>query len=192
MRKLKIIITVISIFFVSSIHAQVSVNVNIGRPPLWGPVGYTEVQYYYLPDVEAYYDVPSSMFIYYSGGTWVHRAHLPGRYKDYDLYGGYKVVLTDYHGNKPYSYFKEHKVKYRRGYHGPEQKTIGERPERGNPGKGMPSKGHSNNKDNKVHMKNMEHGNNKGMGHGNVKGVGDGNNKGMKHGGNGGVNRKEK
>ncbi len=38
-------------------EAQVSINVNIGSPPLWGPTGYTHVQYYYLPDVEAYYDV---------------------------------------------------------------------------------------------------------------------------------------
>ncbi len=112
--------------------AQVSVNVNIGSPPLWGPVGYTEVQYYYLPDVEAYYDVQTSMFIYYGGGVWIRRAYLPTRYRYYDLYSGYKVVLTDYRGNEPYIHFKNHKVKYYKGYKDGNQKTIGEKPGKGN------------------------------------------------------------
>ncbi len=116
------------LFISSTTKAQVSVNINIGAPPEWGPIGYTEVRYYYLPDVEAYYDIQSSMFIYFGDGVWLHRAYLPGRYKNYDLYGGYKVVMTDYHGNTPYSFFKEHKMKYKKGYRGPSQKTIGEKP----------------------------------------------------------------
>src|ERR1043165_9793394 len=96
-----IIIGMIMLFMITA-KAQVSVNVNIGSPPLWGPVGYSEVQYYYLPDVEAYYDVQTEMFIYYGGGAWIRRSYLPTRYRYYDLYSGYKVVLTDYHGNEPY------------------------------------------------------------------------------------------
>lgn len=125
--------------------AQVSVTVNVGSPPSWGPVGYSDVQYYYLPDVEAYYDLQSSMFIYYGGGVWVRRAYLPTRYKYYDLYSGYKVVLTDYHGNEPYVHFKNHKVKYYKGYKGGKQKTIGEKPGKGN----IKSNGPSNNGGNK-------------------------------------------
>ena len=81
MKTLKLILLVIGMLFLRSISAkaQVSVSVNIGTPPMWGPVGYTEVRYYYLPAVEAYYDVESSMFIYYNGGVWVHRTYLPGR-----------------------------------------------------------------------------------------------------------------
>ena len=118
-----------------TLQAQVSVNINIGTPPLWGPVGYTEVRYYYLPDVEAYYDIQASQFICYVEGDWVHRTHLPSQYRSYDLYGGYKVVMTDYHGNAPYVYFKDHKEKYAKGYRGPVQKTYGEKPEKGNQGK---------------------------------------------------------
>jgi hypothetical protein len=110
------------------LQAQVTINVNVGSPPLWGPVGYTDVRYYYLPDVEAYYDIQSSMFIYYGNGRWIRKSHLPYQYRSYDLYHGYKVVLTDFHGNDPYSHFKEHRVKYVKGYRGQEQKTIGERP----------------------------------------------------------------
>jgi len=134
MKTFKLLIIGIVLVFANPVHSQVSVSVNIGSPPMWGPVGYTDVQYYYLPDVQAYYDVPSSRFIYYEGGTWVHRTYLPARYRNYDLYGGYKVVMNDYHGNSPYTHFKEHKMKYARGYRGPAQKNIGMRPGRGNSG----------------------------------------------------------
>lgn len=99
-----------------SLQAQVSVNVNIGGRPDWGPVGYTEANYYYLPDVEAYYDVRQSNFIYINNGTWITARTLPTRYRSYNLYDGPKVVLTDYRGNRPYTYFKTHRVKYR-GHH---------------------------------------------------------------------------
>lgn len=134
MKALKFIVIGLILFLAIFVHAQLSVNVNIGSPPPWGPVGYSQVRYYYLPDVEAYYDVQSSMYIYYGGGTWIHRVSLPARYKNYDLYAGYKVVMTDYHGNSPYTHFKEHKMKYAKGYHGKAQRTIGVKPGKGHPG----------------------------------------------------------
>lgn len=127
MKTLKLIAVGIILLVSSSIHAQVSVNVNIGTPPAWGPVGYSNVDYYYLPDIEAYYDIRASRFIYFSGGRWIRARYLPGPYRNYDLYGGYKVVLNDYHGRTPYIYFKDHKVKYHKGYHGAPQRTIGNR-----------------------------------------------------------------
>lgn len=121
---------VIGLFFFASVsmHSQVSVNVNIGSPPAWGPVGYTEVEYYYLPDIEVYYDVPRTQYVYLNGGHWIRSKYLPRQYRSYDLYSGYKVVLNDYHGRTPYVYFKDHKVKYHKGFkgNGP-QKTIGVR-----------------------------------------------------------------
>jgi hypothetical protein len=122
-----------ALFFIISntIQSQVSVNVNIGSPPLWGPV-HVEERYYYLPDVEAYYDIETSMFIYFGNGVWLHRASLPARYRSYDLYNGYKVVMTGYHGHTPYNDFHVHKVKYKKGYKGGPQKTIGNKPGKGN------------------------------------------------------------
>lgn len=125
---LKLSILAVMLLLMGPIKAQVSVNVNIGSPPMWGPAGYSEVRYYYLPDVEAYYDVQTAMFIYYGDGVWVHHAYLPARYRGYDLYGGYKVVMHDYRGNTPYIHFKDHKSKYAKGYRGKAQKTIGAKP----------------------------------------------------------------
>jgi hypothetical protein len=148
MKILRLIVTGMVFFIASALQAQFSVSVHVNAPPPWGPVGYSQVQYYYLPDVEAYYDVPSSMFIYYTGGVWVHRAYLPSQYRNYDLYNGYKVVMTDYHGNAPYTHFKDHKMKYGKGYHGYYQRTIGDRPGNGHPGsKGYHDDDHYNNHD---------------------------------------------
>jgi len=124
MKALKLIIVGLILFFAASVEAQISMQINVGNPPQWGPSGYTDVRYYYLPDVEAYYDVPSSMFIYYNGVSWIHRRSLPHLYRNYDLYSGYKVVMTDYHGNTPYVHFKDYKLKYAKGYRGNPQKTT--------------------------------------------------------------------
>ena len=177
MKALKLFVTGLVLFLAGTLQAQVSVNVTLPTPPPWGPVGYTEARYYYLPDVEAYYDVPSSMFIYYNRGAWIHRAYLPGRYKNYDLYNGYKVVMSDYHGDAPYNNFKEHKMKYRKGYRGEAQRTIGERPGRGNSGEKMSRQGNQGNKE---------------SGRGNVRNAGRGNDKNMKesHGKGGGKGKK--
>ena len=134
MKTFKLLAFGLFLLLAGSVQGQVSINVHLGTPPQWGPAGHSEARYYYLPDVESYYDVQTSRFIYFNGRTWVHRTSLPARYRNYDLYNGYKVVMTDYRGNRPYSYFRSHKMKYARGYRGQEQHNIGVRPGRGNNG----------------------------------------------------------
>lgn len=91
--------------------AQISVSLNIGSQPLWGPVGYDHVDNYYLPDIECYYDVPRRQFIYMDGGRWIYASNLPSRYRGYDLYSGYKVVINS---RDPYRNFNHHRVSYGR------------------------------------------------------------------------------
>lgn len=98
----------------------VNVNINIGSQPVWGPVGYNHVDYYYLPDIETYYYVPTRQFIYLSGGNWVFAYGLPPAYRTYDLYSGYKVVINQ---PRAYQYFTTHKVKYV-GYKGNRSQVI--------------------------------------------------------------------
>jgi hypothetical protein len=128
MKTIKIAIVGLFLIFANATQAQVAINVNIGTPPAWGPAGYSEMEYYYLPDIEAYYDVRASQFIYFGGGRWVRTTYLPRPYRNYDLYSGYKVVLNDYHGRTPYKYFDRHKVKYYKGYHGAPQRSYKPRP----------------------------------------------------------------
>jgi hypothetical protein len=112
MKKLLLMATLgLAALFTSPAKAQVSVNVNIGAQPAWGPAGYDHVDYYYLPEVETYYYVPSRTFIYYSGKRWVKTKHLPARYRGYDLHRGRKVVI-----NAPHPYRRHHNYRSQYGY----------------------------------------------------------------------------
>lgn len=157
MKTLKLITLVgIMMLFTSNLmNAQVSINVNLGMQPNWGPVGYSSVNYYYLPDIQSYYDVRASQFIYLNGGHWVRSGHLPNHYRNYDLHQGYKVVLNDYHGSKPYTNYKYDKVKYHKGYKGKPQKSIRD--------------SHDHHEDHGKNGKNDHKGNNGNNGHGNKK-----------------------
>jgi hypothetical protein len=112
MKTLKLFVFGLLFIATTQSQAQVSVNVNFGTPPVWAPADRVETQYYYLPEVDAYYDVPAQRFIYISNGGWIRSERLPARYSNYDLRGGRVVYLTDYRGNSPYVYHKKHKVKY--------------------------------------------------------------------------------
>lgn len=89
--------------------AQLRVSVNIGMQPAWGPSGYDYAEYYYLPDVEAYYCVPTRQFVYQDRGSWIYASSLPSRCGNYDLYGGYKVVINE---RNPWNHFGNHRVQY--------------------------------------------------------------------------------
>ena len=98
-------------------QAQVRVQVNIGMQPEWGPSGYEYANYYYLPDIDVYYNVPRRQFVYMNRGRWEFAASLPYHYRGYDLYSGYKVVIND---DAPYmrcDYYRGQYGRYR-GYYG--------------------------------------------------------------------------
>lgn len=171
MKTLKLIALAMLFFASTANHAQVSVNVNLGTPPLWGPVGYSQVQYYYLPDVQAYYDIQTTQFIYYGDGRWIRSGYLPRQYRNYDLYSGYKVVLNDYHGTTPYRNYNTHKVKYYKGYNKGYQENYRTASNKSNKNHGNHGNGNYSNKGNGNNGNgNNGHGNgNKGNGNGNGK-----------------------
>ena len=145
-------------------NAQVSINFNIGSQPLWGPTGYNQAEYYYLPDIETYYYVPKRQFIYMENGTWLHRSALPARYSRYDLNRGYKVVMNS---PRPYNSYKTHKIKYAKykGYSGRQPIIRYSKDQKYSHSKGNSSGSHSNGGSKEHH----ENGNNGKGGHGKGK-----------------------
>jgi hypothetical protein len=99
--------------------AQVSVGFNIGLQPIWGPTGYDYVDYYYLPDIDMYYDVPGHHWVYFDGSSWIESPVLPERYRDLDLYGVHKIVINE---PRPWLRHNEYREKYSsfRGHRGQE------------------------------------------------------------------------
>lgn len=99
------------VVFTTSLKAQVKVDINLGTPPSWGPAVSTE-QYYFLPDIETYYDIRNSEYLYRNHGQWVRSRNVPKRYGNYNFNTGQVIVLKDYKGRSPYINFKNHKIKY--------------------------------------------------------------------------------
>ena len=102
-------IFIVAILLVGLSNTQVKAQFNISSQPVWGPTGYDHVDYYYLPDVESYYNVPKHQYMYLNDGKWISSSNLPAKYSNYDLYKGYKVVLNE---PQPYLHFADHKTKY--------------------------------------------------------------------------------
>ncbi len=118
-----------SLLLISSItatQAQLSVSVNIGSQPKWGPVGYDRVEYYYLPEYQAYYYVPKRQFIYLRGNNWIYANSLPSSFGRINLYNTYKVVINE---PRPYMHHIDYRNKYNsnRGWRAPQQVIIRDR-----------------------------------------------------------------
>ena len=108
------------IFFTGLLHtasAQSKPNVcvfcadNKADQPSWGPAGYDFVYYYYLPEIEVYYYVPSHQFTYQKNGLWVTSTSLPLRYAAFNFYKAYKVVMNA-DGTEPYLEHNINKQEY--------------------------------------------------------------------------------
>lgn len=113
MKKLKLIPILLCLTFSGIATSQVSIRLNLNSAP-----ENISDNYYYLPDVEAYYDRHSSRYIYFDGRHWIHSSRLPGRYYNYDMDRGHKVIISNYSGRTPYNNFNNHKKMYPNGYRG--------------------------------------------------------------------------
>lgn len=98
---------------------RISLGFNIGSQPDWGPVGYDHASYYYMPDVDAYYDVPAHQYIYFESNRWVRASVLPGRY-NFDPYNSYKVVVNE---RNPWERANVYRTRYA-SYRGKRQVVI--------------------------------------------------------------------
>jgi len=116
MKKLLLTTMIVAAFiFASETKAQVGFNLNVhlGARPDWGVQGNYEGNYYYLPEINCYYDIASRQFIYPDGESWVYAYSLPYAYRDYNLYNGYKVVVNE---PRPYLHNDYYRQRYNSYY----------------------------------------------------------------------------
>lgn len=77
---------------VKTADAQIGIRINLhlGGQPVYAPAPPPVINepvyddYYYLPEVEAYYSVNEHCYYYNDGASWISAAYLPGRYHDFD------------------------------------------------------------------------------------------------------------
>ena len=97
----------------SNAQTQVSANIHFGNPS-WAPPYYEGVGYYYLPDIEAYYDLSDGDFVYLDNGQWLFSPTLPPMYSSYNLSNAF-VVALNINVFKPWlhhSYYLSHYPRY--------------------------------------------------------------------------------
>jgi len=105
--------------FRADAQVHISLGLNIGSQPDWGPVGYDHAEYYYMPDIDAYYDVPNHQYIYLNGNRWTRAVVLPPSYR-FDPYNSYKVVVNE---PSPWLHASVYRAKYK-GYRGRRDQVL--------------------------------------------------------------------
>lgn len=114
MKKIMMVLTIalgLTATAANSALAQVNIQINIGQQPGWGPTGYDHVDFYYLPELNCYYDVMRGQFIIPVRNSWVYSRTVPAGYRNIDLYRTYKVVVNQ---SAPYRYNSSHMRQYAR------------------------------------------------------------------------------
>lgn len=89
-------------------HAQVSINAQFGHPA-WGPAVPAGAQYYYVPEIDGYYDLAARNYIVQRNGQWVPVAVVPG----YNP-ANFHPVVVDYRGRQPWLQYRDHHARYYR------------------------------------------------------------------------------
>lgn len=78
-------------------HAQINVNINTAPPVVVGAPA--DAQYYYIPEANAYYDVPSRRYLVQRNGKWTRTERIEG----YDA-RNFHPQYIEYRGAQPWTY----------------------------------------------------------------------------------------
>ncbi|HTD98086.1 MAG TPA: hypothetical protein VK668_02325 [Mucilaginibacter sp.] len=103
-------------------NAQVRIRVgfNLSPRPVYvqpaAPVEYVEPanydgdeDYYYLPEVDAYYSVTEQCYYYNDGGNWITAAFLPGAYHDFNWHTARRYEVR---APRPYMHNDYYRTRY--------------------------------------------------------------------------------
>ncbi len=70
------------------------------------------IRYYYYPNLQAYYDSQSNLFLFRLNKQWVTAESFPENYGGYSLYNKQRVKITDYDGEDITDFLPVHKVMF--------------------------------------------------------------------------------
>lgn len=104
---------VIGSFGIKTADAQIGIHINLhlGSAPVYAPAVSQPVydDFYYLPDVEAYYSVGENCYYYEDGDNWVSAAYLPGSYHNFDWRNARRFEI---HAVRPYMQHNVYRQKF--------------------------------------------------------------------------------
>jgi hypothetical protein len=110
--------------------AQVHVDINIGRPPVYAtPV--SRVQYYYLPEEQIYYYVPKKRYYYRQRGNWVSASN----YRGCNVNKARRVAVYERQPYLHHDYYRSRYSVYRTAYYDRDQPDYKGKKYKGHRGK---------------------------------------------------------
>ena len=114
-----VVIVLVSLYSCSTPY-MASQNPDGGymSPPAWAQSYDNEnpVNYYYLPDIECYYDLRHREFVYLQNGAWRFSASLPSIYASFDLNNCFVVKLNN-NVHEPWMHFHYYVAHYPRYFY---------------------------------------------------------------------------
>lgn len=99
---LSLAIATISLASYKKADAQVSVQINLGgvfsaaissAPVMAAPIVANSGDYYYYDDINCYYDVANSQYIYPDNGAWYYSASIPVMFGNYDFRNARRIAM---------------------------------------------------------------------------------------------------
>lgn len=69
-------------------------------------------RYYYYPNLQAYYDSQTNLYLFRVNKQWVSAESFPENYGGYSLYNKHRVKIEDYYGDDVTEFLAIHKVLY--------------------------------------------------------------------------------
>lgn len=103
------------IFFFVAVSAPLFAQNSISQQNFIKPneeVASMELRYYYYPNLRAYFDLKSKLYIYKLNGEWQSDQNLPEGYGGYSLFNKNYVIIRDYNGDEIIQFINLHKKKY--------------------------------------------------------------------------------
>lgn len=119
LRKLFILLGLFLLVATTKSNAQISFSVGLRFAPAWAPVEYAHhTRYYYLPDLDAYYDAALGGYYFHDqdGDDWFFTRTLPDYFQGFDFYSCPKVEL-EYFGDRPFEFFRDRRFEFFHEYH---------------------------------------------------------------------------
>lgn len=97
-----------------ALAAPAAVQAQPGRgaqyaAPAWGPAAPAGAQYYYVPEIDGYYDLAARTYIVQRNGRWVPVAAVQG----YNPASFHPVVVS-YRGRQPWAQYRDDHARYYR------------------------------------------------------------------------------
>ena len=72
----------------------------------------SSIRYYYYPNLQAYFDTQSNLYIFRVNKQWISAESFPENYGGYSLYNNHRVKIDDYNGDDVTELLEIHKVLY--------------------------------------------------------------------------------